>query len=194
MSTKSKIEKITNEDIEVNVVKQTPEQEANEMRENIQAMITGRDEKIEGAREHLSNQLSVMAEKHLTANGLMTALAATRDVLGTDLELTKQLGIARKAAKGAHAISVSLSSAVLETDVEGLDDLFDSVFNRNFVNEEHSTQDLIDELLKLNICQQAAPNAHDIAEFKDTATKEIEKAVKELKEFCAANNIDNPEA
>lgn len=189
----SKIKKMTREDIKVTPVKKTPEQEANELYENIQSMVAQRDEKIDGAREHLSNQLSVMAEKYLTANGLMTALVTTRDVLGTDLELTKQLGIARKAAKSANAISVALSNSVLETDVEKLDDLFDAVFNRNFVNEEHSTQDLVDELLKLNICQQAAPNAHDIAEFKETATEEVEKAIKEYKDFCKENNLEEAE-
>ena len=189
----SKIKKMTKEDIKITPVKKTPEQEANELHENIQSMIAQRDEKIDGAREHLSNQLSVMAEKYLTANGLMTALVTTRDVLGTDLELTKQLGIARKAAKNANAISVALSNSVLETDVEKLDDLFDTVFNRNFINEEHSTQDLVDELLKLNICQQAAPNAHDIAEFKETATEEVEKAIKEYKNFCKENNIKEEE-
>lgn len=189
----SKIKKMTKEDIKVTPVKKTPEQEANELHENIQSMIAQRDEKIDGAREHLSNQLSVMAEKYLTANGLMTALVTTRDVLGTDLELTKQLGIARKAAKSANAISIALSNSVLETDVEKLDDLFDAVFNRNFVNEEHSTQDLVDELLKLNICQQAAPNAHDIAEFKETATEEVEKAIEEYKDFCKENNLEEAE-
>lgn len=189
----SKIKKITKEDIKVAPVKKTPEQEANELHENIQSMIAQRDEKISGAREHLSNQLSVMAEKYLTANGLMTALVTTRDVLGTELELTKQLGIARKAAKSANAVSMALSNSVLETDVEYLDDLFDTVFNRSFVNEEHSTQDLVDELLKLNICQQAAPNAHDIAEFKETATEEVEKAIKEYKDFCKENNLEEAE-
>ena len=189
----SKIKKITKEDIKVAPVKKTPEQEANELHENIQSMVTQRDEKIDGAREHLSNQLSVMAEKYLTANGLMTALSVARDVLGTDLELTRQLGVARKAAKSANATCIALSNSVVETAIEDLDDLFDSVFNSNFVNEEHSTQDVVDELLKLNICQQAAPNAHDIVEFKETATEEIEKSTKEYKDFCKENNLEEAE-
>lgn len=188
----SKVKKITDSKIEANPVEITPLEEARKLSADIDSMIDKRDEKAKGAIEHLVENLHVTAEKYMTANGVMAALEALRQVVGKDpvYQHDVLLGMSCKLAKEITAVVFAMAAKAENACVEELDKFCDEYYVKDFASTEATAESMARQLLILSLCQNVGPNAQDIKDFYTAANEEIQKSYKELDEFCAKNNID----
>lgn len=188
----SKVKKITDSKIEANPVETTPLEEAKRLSADIDSMIDKRDEKTKGAIKHLAENLHVTAEKYMTANGVMAALEALRQVVGKDPVYSHDvlLGMSCKLAKEITAVVFAMAAKAEDACVEELDKFCDEYYVKDFASTEATAESMARQLLILPLCQNVGPNAQDIKDFYTTANEEIQKSYKELDEFCAKNNID----
>jgi hypothetical protein len=166
---------------------------AEDMAKSIAKMYEDRDKKALGAREHLVSQLQVTANKYRTATGVMSALQVVRDVMGEyELELIGILGQARDAARAMVKVTTGMAEKAQGLDPEEMDQLCDGFYDADFVDDdkEPSAMEVVKELMQLQLCQNVGPAAQDVADFCKTADEEIEKARKDLQEYCGKNGLD----
>lgn len=165
---------------------------AKEMAKSISKMYEDRDAKALGAKERLIQQLEVTVDKYRTANGVMSALATVRDVLGGhgDMDINEEIGMAKAVATNMASIAKNMGDKANVLDPEEFDQLCDGFYDKEFSQGMASAADMVEQLMVLNLCQNVGPNAEDIAEFCKTADAEIDKAREDLKAYCAEHGID----
>lgn len=165
---------------------------AKEMAKSISKMYEDRDAKALGAKERLIQQLEVTVDKYRTANGVMSALATVRDVLGGhgDLDINEEIGMAKAVATNMAGIAKDMGEKANVLEPEEFDQLCNGFYDKEFSQGLASAADMVEQLMVLNLCQNVGPNAEDIAEFCKTADAEIDKAREDLKAYCADNGID----
>lgn len=164
---------------------------AKEQAKAIGKMYEDRDKKAMGAKEHLVHQLEITVDKYRTANGVMSALDTLRTVMGEGGE-NKYVEIqsAQRIAKRLSVITTNMAAAARKLDPEEMDKLCDGFYDMDLVNKNVGPEDLAEQLMILQLCQNVGPNAEDVAEFCRSADDEIEKARKSLKTFCTDHDID----
>ena len=168
---------------------------AEKMATDIRKMYEDMDRKLETGYHHLLDQLEIMAQKYRTANGVMMALGAVRDVFGdntNELMLSEEIDLAKGAANELSRVAWSMydKAEKLTPDDEGLGDFCDGFYNPEFSGTENDPIDMVSELMRLQLCQQIGPMANDLFEFCGRATLEIDSARQNLMEYCEANDID----
>lgn len=166
---------------------------AEEQAASIRKMSADRDQKIEGAMDNFLTQLDVVADKYLTANGIMAALETVRDVLGehNSIDFITEFTYAQNIAQRISRTARTMRESAEETKPENMAFLCDSFFDHNFtIEEEPSVSDVAFELMRLQLCQNVGPNASDITNFFINANAEIETAQANLIEYCNAHDID----
>lgn len=165
---------------------------AKEMAKSISKMYEDRDAKALGAKERLIQQLEVTVDKYRTANGVMSALATVRDVLGGhgDMDITEEITMAKAVATNMAGIAKDMGDKANVLEPEEFDQLCNGFYDKEFSQGLASAADMVEQLMVLNLCQNVGPNAEDIAEFCKTADAEIDKAREDLKAYCAEHDID----
>lgn len=164
---------------------------AKEQAKAIGKMYEDRDKKAMGAKEHLVHQLEITVDKYRTANGVMSALDTLRTVMGDGGENKyAEIQAAQRLAKRLSVVTTNMAAAAKKLDPEEMDKLCDGFYDMNLVNKNVGPEDLAEQLMILQLCQNVGPNAEDVAEFCRSADDEIEKARGSLKDFCAEHGID----
>ena len=164
---------------------------AQEMAKTLLKMAEERDDKIGKARDHLVSTLEVTADKYRTANGVMAALDTVRMVVGKDsFEITEEVALAKSLALEMASVTLKLAEAASHTPAEDFDKICDGTYDTDFASGDGSVRDMVLELMCLNLCQNVGPDAQDVKDFYVTAVEEIEKAQKDLEEFCKTNDLD----
>jgi hypothetical protein len=169
-----------------------PMEVAKEMAASIRKMIEDRDNKANGAKEHLVSQLEVTVDKYRTANGVMSALDTVRTVFGSNSEKTvySEIQIAQRIAKRMAVVTADMAKKAGELDPDEMDKLCDGFYDKDIVEKNVGPEDLAQQLMILNLCQNVGPNAGDVSDFCRTADQEIDKARDDLKEHCEKNGIN----
>ena len=166
---------------------------ANEMARQISKMYEDRDKKAIAAKEHLVNQLKVTADKYRTANGVMSALDTVRLVAGSHQgdDLLYDISMAKGVAVVMAHKAQEMAAKASKLDPDDMDKLCDGFYETEFADSETTTAvEMVVELMLLQLCQNVGPSAEDVVDFIVHADDEIEKARKNLKEFCEENDID----
>lgn len=164
---------------------------AKEQAKSICKMYEDRDKKATGAKEHLVAQLEITVDKYRTANGVMSALDTLRTVMGDGGENKyAEIQAAQRIAKRLAVVTTNMAAAAKKLDPDEMDKLCDGFYDMDLVNKNVGPEDLAEQLMILQLCQNVGPNAEDVAEFCRTADEEIEKARENLKTFCADHDID----
>lgn len=171
----------------------TPLEVAQDMSADIDKMIDKRDEKVDGARDHLVETLGITREKYLTGSGVMAALQALYEAYGNH----EQMGIMALIAS-AKTITMQLAETcesmagfARDCELEEFQTFCDGYYDDNFANKDViSPTDLAKEILVLNLCQQVGPAAQDIWDFKVTADEEIMKVWEKLENFCQEHSLN----
>lgn len=167
------------------------DQTAKEMAKSIAKMYEDRDKKALGAKEHLVSQLNVTSDKYRTANGVMNALQIVREVIGDGCnDYVEEISIAKTAATRMAGVAQEMAHNAEALDPDEMSKLCQDFYDPAFSEGKSSAIEMVDELLRLQLCQNVGPNAEDVEEFCKTADQEIEKARDDLKEFCEKNDLD----
>lgn len=165
---------------------------AEEMAASIAKMREDKEKKASGAKEHLIGQLEVMSDKYRTANGVMSALDTFRDILGKNhwLDVQQEIDTAGEIATAMAAKAAEMAGKAEELEPAEMDRLCEGFYTEDFSEHTTSGVQMAEELMLLQLCQNVGPAAQDIVDFISTADQEIGKAVADLKEHCAKNDID----
>lgn len=165
---------------------------AEEMAASIAKMREDKEKKASGAKEHLIGQLEVMSDKYRTANGVMSALDTFRDILGKNhwLDVQQEIDTAGEIATAMAAKAAEMAAKARELEPAEMDRLCEGFYTEDFSEHTTSGVQMAEELMLLQLCQNVGPAAQDIVDFISTADQEIGKAVADLKEHCAKNDID----
>lgn len=165
---------------------------AEEMAASIAKMREDKEKKASGAKEHLIGQLEVMSDKYRTANGVMSALDTFRDILGKNhwLDVQQEIDTAGKIATAMAAKAAEMAGKAKGLEPAGMDKLCEGFYTEDFSEHTTSGVQMAEELMLLQLCQNVGPAAQDIVDFISTADQEIDKAVANLKDHCAKNDID----
>lgn len=166
---------------------------AEDMAKSIAKMYEDRDKKALGARDHLVSQLEVTTDKYRTANGVMSALDTVRLVAGSYAgdDLLGDIGMAKDVAIVMAHKAQEMRDKAQGLDPEDMDQLCDDFYDKEFAESDTSTAvEMVIELMLLQLCQNVGPAAQDVADFCRTADEEIEKARKDLQEYCGKHGLD----
>lgn len=164
---------------------------AKEQAKAIGKMYEDRDKKAMDAKEHLVAQLEITVDKYRTANGVMSALDTLRTVMGEGGENKyAEIQAAQRLAKRLSVVTTNMAATAKRLDPEEMDKLCDGFYDMDLVNKNVGPEDLAEQLMILQLCQNVGPSTEDIADFCRTADDEIEKARGNLKDFCAGHGID----
>lgn len=185
------IKDITNEDIEVEAVKEDAVAVALSQHNDIIKMKNAAEEKIKNARTQLVNQLEITAQKYLTANGMMAAIETIRQVIGNaDVSFETQTAWAKEIM---HVLSDSAASMMVKAEslaVEDFGQICEDYYEEDFTaGEDIIAYDLACELMELQLCQNVGPAAQDIIDFKTSSDEEIEKAQAKLDEYLKEHDL-----
>lgn len=190
--TKKKTE-VTNEDVKLMTEEAGVDKAAQEMAKTIRKMYDDRDAKATSAKERLVSQLEVTADKYRTANGVMSALDTVRLVIGdtsADMTLMDSVATAKAMATKMAAMALDMAEKAKGLDPEEFETLCDGFYDTDFASGNGSVADMIEQLLALQLCQNVGPSAADVTDFCTRTDEEIEKARKDLREFCEENELD----
>lgn len=171
----------------------TPLEVAQDMSADIDKMIDKRDEKVDGARDHLVETLSITREKYLTGSGVMAALHALYEVYGDQpqADIMPLISSAKTLTIQLAEICESMSGFARDCELEEFQTFCDGYYAGDFANKDVITpDDLAKENLVLNLCQQVGPAAQDIWDFKVTADEEIMKVWEKLENFCQEHSLN----
>lgn len=165
---------------------------AEEMAASIAKMREDKEKKASGAKEHLIGQLEVMSDKYRTANGVMSALDTFRDILGKNhwLDVQQEIDTAGKIATAMAAKAAEMAGKAKELEPAEMDRLCEGFYTEDFSEHTTSGVQMAEELMLLQLCQNVGPAAQDIVDFISTADQEIGKAVADLRDHCAKNDLD----
>lgn len=190
----TKVEKTedASEDIKLMTEEAGVEKTAQEMAKTIRKMYDDRDAKVIGAKERLISQLEVTADKYRTANGVMSALETVRIVIGDNANMTlvDSVATAKSMATKMAKLALDMAEKAKGLDPEEFENLCDGFYDTDFAAGDGSVADMIEQLLALQLCQNVGPSAADVTEFCTRSDEEIEKARKDLREFCEKNELD----
>lgn len=185
------IKEVTNEQIEVEPVKEDAVAVALGQHNDIIKMKDAAEEKVANARVHLCETLSITAEKYLTANGVMAALDTLRQVLGNDddTDFAVQLEIATEVAKAMSQATLTMMERADTIDVEDFDKLCEEFYTADFTTELPNAQTMTQELMLLQLCQNVGPSAQDILDFRSSSEEEIMKATDKLAKYLEEHEL-----
>lgn len=185
------IKEVTDEQIEVEPVKEDAVAVALSQHNDIIKMKDAADEKVANARVHLCETLSITAEKYLTANGVMAALDTLRQVIGSndDTDFTAQLEIATEVAKAMSQATLTMMERADTIDVEDFDKLCEEFYTADFTTELPTAQTMTQELMLLQLCQNVGPSAQDILDFRSSSEEEILKATDKLAKYLEEHEL-----
>ena len=169
-----------------------PNEVAKEMAKSIGKMYEDRDKKAMGAKEHLIAQLKLMAEKYITANGVMSALDTVRTVYGEVATngIYPEIQMSQRLAKKLSVVATKMAEKAKELDPEDMSELCDSFYKADIVNSSIGPEDLAEQLMILQLCQNIGPNASDVSDFCGRADEEIDKARADLVDYCESNRLN----
>ena len=160
-------EKKAKQDRKFNVMsnKADPKDVAKEMTESIRKMYEDRDKKAINAKDHLIAQLKLTSEKYCTANGVMSALDTVRTVYGEVATngIYPEIQMAQRLAKKLSVIATKMAEKAKELDPEGMAELCDSFYKTDVVNSSLGPEDLAEQLMILQLCQNVGPGASDVS-------------------------------
>lgn len=185
------IKDITNEDIEVEAVKEDTVAVAVSQYNDIVKMKNAAEEKIENARIHLVDTLEVTAQKYLTANGMMAAIETVRQVIGNaDVSFETQTAWAKEIMRALSDSAASMMEKAKTLAVENFDQICEDYYEEDFsAREGIIAYDIACELMELQLCQNVGPAAQDIIDFKASSDEEIEKAQAKLDEYLEEHDL-----
>lgn len=184
--------KMDEKDLKVVTDEVSPDVTAREMAKSISKMYEDRDKKAQAAKDRLLSQLEVTVDKYRTANGVMSALATLRDVLGPDnaMSIEEEIGTAKTIASKMAEVTQEMANKAYDLFPDNMDELCNHFYDREFSEHDASALDMATELMVLQLCQNVGPNAEDIVEFLRHADEEIDKARENLKTFCDDNGLN----
>lgn len=187
-----KTEVVTDEEVKLMTEEAGVDKAAQEMAKTIRKMYDDRDAKAMSAKERLVSQLEVTADKYRTANGVMSALETVRIVIGDNANMTlvDSVATAKSMAMKMAVMALDMAEKAKGLDPEEFETLCDGFYDTDFAAGDGSVADMIEQLLALQLCQNVGPNAADVTEFCTRSDEEIEKARKDLREFCEKNDLD----
>jgi len=165
---------------------------AEDMARSIAKMYEDRDKKALGARDHLVSQLEVTTDKYRTANGVMSALDTVRLVAGSYAgnDLLSDIAMAKGVAIVMAHKAQEMRDKAQGLDPEKMDQLCDDFYDKEFAESESTTViEMVVELMLLQLCQNVGSAAQDVADFCKTADEEIEKARKDLRDYCGQHGL-----
>lgn len=154
-----------------------------------------RDKKIEEALNRLHEQCNVMNEQFNTANGVleMIHLMDETGLFGVQSDTRVAKGFAHYAACQCIIVADEIYKAIKKIDekktivdcIEELNYYVDTFFDDGFAysDKSFSPSELVEQLIKLRICQKVGPAVQDMLDFYNSATEEIENTRKEAKEL-----------
>lgn len=185
------IKDITDEEIEVEAVKEDTVAVAVSQYNDIVKMKNAAAEKIDNARAHLIDTLEITSRKYLTANGMMAAIETIRQVIGNeDVSFSTQVKWAIEIMNALSDAAASMMVKAEELAMEDFDKLCEDYYQANYADRETVTAyDLACELMELQLCQNVGPAAQDIIDFKASSDEEIEKAQVKLDEYLEKHNL-----
>jgi len=181
------------DDIKIVTEEAEPQNVAEEMARSISKMYEDRDKKAINAKTHLIEQLKVTSDKYRTANGVMAAMETVRQVFGEqaqELTLDEEIGISKTVATEIAELCQDMACKAEELDPDQMDELCNDFYDKEFSQNDASAIEMVGELMALNLCQNVGPEAEDISGFCKHTDEEIEKARKDLIEYCDDNDIN----
>lgn len=126
---------------------------------------------LEQRMEFLKAEINMVGEKYLTVNGFMQCMTTIREVLFGDTDMLAAEGTradARRLAMKMSALAKSLGARLEDEDVDTIDASFlDGLLDENFVSDEHSTFEIADQLLIIQLLQNIGPSIDDLVEFRE---------------------------
>lgn len=155
-----------------------------------------RDEKVEEALDRLCEQCKTMSQQFNTANGVleMIHLMDETGLFGVQSDTRLGKGFAQYASQQSMSMCMSVSDRIKRIDenkkntfdeLKTLEEVVDNFFDSSFAHSDKSfsPSELVEQLIKLRICQKVGPAVQDMLDFYNSATEEIENTRKEAKEL-----------
>lgn len=182
--------------IEANIVDQKSDNETKKELENtLELMYKDQDNKITKALEYFGEYMYSVAQKYLTANGVMHALETLQNINttgGGTVSLTiQQIDYAREIACDVSDTITKMIDEFNNADVwkdgvlsEDFKDFLDGWFEHELARDKNlMPKYLAYELLILDCLQMFSSSIDDIVNFYESTNEEIKKVKEQIKEL-----------
>lgn len=163
-----------------------------DLERQLEAGVAERDKKLAASKEYLHAMLEGVSKKYRTVNGYMMAMDTLNQISYGDFQIATGEGmgdVAMRVAARMSSTAAGLAEQLVDVDVSTLDETFlAGLLDEDFIATAHPVDVVAEQLLIVQLLQNAGLAIDDIVAFREGTTEGIAKLEEELAKLDKPKN------